>query len=325
MGKYFIKRIVFMILLLIVTIAVYESFFHASILQKEGWLKAIGDRSFSIKADILYFSASPNASFSPNDSDQRSIDEMIQSFLPNYTIESLDTGAIHAGIFHHALQQMPKDYKPKIILMDLNLRSFGNMWIHSSLENSLQRNLAYWNQNLGLWNRTKVALKKYNYLPLNERNELIYYDEKFVNLPFKDSCKTVKRWIDSLMRRPEKQDGIGREMVRHFGFKIKEGNEMLSHYDEVVRYCKEKKLKLIFLLLPDNVEGMNLQAGEKLKTLCKLNADFLTNRYQSQNIEVINLNDLLGKEYYFENFPTEHYIASGRLKVAEEVVKKIKK
>ena len=180
--NYFIPRILILIAFTSVVSLFYQYFVYPTTIESEGWLKKMGENTYSKKPDIIYFSASPNATYFEGDIDKRSISEKIQSYLKEVRIEAMDTGAIHAGIFLHALQQMPTDYKPKLIVMDLNLRSFGNMWIQSGLENSLQRNLVYWNNYPGIINKIRASLKNYPYIPYHERSELIQYDEKFKKL-----------------------------------------------------------------------------------------------------------------------------------------------
>lgn len=321
--SYFISRLLLLIGFCLLIGIIYQLSFYKETLKEEGWLKELGENSFSKKADILYFSASPNSSFSESDTDKRSIHEKIQFYLKNTTIEALDTGAIHAGIFLHALKQFPKNYKPKIILMDLNLRSFGKMWIHSGLENSLQRNISYWNQNIGLINRINAALKNYPYIPINERNALITYSEKFDHLPFKDSCNTLKKWVDSLNNRPDHADGIGREFVRNFGFKIENSNEMLRYYEEIVKCCQSMNVQLIFLILPENLESMENNSGKQLKKLCQINIQYLKNHFN--NTKIIDLSNELNNSYFYEIFPTEHYNQAGREMVAKKVANQILK
>jgi hypothetical protein len=321
--KYFASRLLLIISFIILIGLIYQNWFYSKTLRSEGWLKKIGENSFSKKADILYFSASPNASYPSTDKDQRSIHEKIQSKLNNFSIEALDTGAIHAGIFLHALKQLPKNYRPKIVLMDLNLRSFGKMWIHSGLENSLQRNLTFWNNYPGLFNRIMASLKSYSYIPLHEREALISYSQKFDVLPFKDSCKTIKRWVDSLNNRIDHSDDIGQEFVRNFGFQITKKNEMLKSYDEIVKLCRNKNIKLIFLVLPENIETMSLKSGKELENLCHRNIIFLKNHFRGTPI--IDLSFELNSSYFYEAFPTEHYNQFGREFIADKVVKFVQK
>lgn len=312
--NYFITRIFILCLFTGVIGWFYEIYFHPSTLKTEGWLKTLGEKSFSKRADVLYFSASPNLAVAQYDTDRRSIHDKIQFYLKSSKIESLDTGAIHAGVFLHALKQLPKNYTPKVVLMDLNLRSFGQMWIQSGLENSLQRNLAYWNDYPGLLNRMSVALKNYDYIGLHERNSIIDYNEKFTFLPFPGNCKSIKKWVDSLNTRPDHQDGKGRELVRNFGFKIDSKNEMLAHYDAVISYCESQNIKLVFLLLPENMEAMELTAGKQLVSLCEKNVSFLKTRFK--NTPIIDLSSSLPNKHFFEQYPTEHYDSEGREIVA---------
>ncbi len=322
--NYFIPRILILLTFTVIVSLFYQYFIYPRTIESEGWLKTMGENTYSKKPDIIYFSASPNAAYFEGDIDKRSISEKIQSYLKYDKIEAMDTGAIHAGIFLHALQQMPTNYKPKLIVMDLNLRSFGNMWIQSGLENSLQRNLVYWNNYPGLINKIRASLKNYSYIPYHERSELIQYDEKFKKLPFKDSCQTIKKWTDSIRNKPN-FDPIGAEMVIHFGFQIDVKNQMLLEYDKIVTYCKSKHIPLIFLILPENLEGMSLKAGENLKKLCLQNAAFLKKHFSKTNIQIVNDVDMLNSSYYFEDFPTEHYKSEGREKVAKSVASKIRK
>lgn len=319
--KYFGIRLIAIVILVCIVGFIYEKTLYKSTLLSEGWLKSVGDGCFEKRADILYFSASPNESHAGFDTDKRTIHEMIQSMYNKHSIASLDTGSIHAGIYLYALNQMPEDYKPKMIIMDMNIRSLGIRWLNSGLENSMQRNLVYWNNNFGLYNRISAALKNYDYIPMQERNELIDYDDKFYHLPFKDSCNTVKLWFDSLQRRPDKADKVGLEMLQFFGFEVTKDNKMLAYYDQIVAFCAKRNIPLYFLILPENLEGMEKNAGVNLKKLCVKNANFVKQHYKNKKVTIIDALDKLNSSYFYESYPTEHYIASGREIVAKEVVK----
>ena len=155
---------------------------------------------------------------------------------------------------------------------------------------------------------------------MHERNEMIDYDEKFYHLPFKDSSNTIKKWVDSLNRIRTEGDVIGQEMVRYFGFEITHKNPMMAFYDQIVRFCKARKIQLVFLILPENLEGMEKNAGINLKKLCVKNANYLKKHFANKPVTIIDCLDKLNSSYFYENYPTEHYIASGRKIVANEVL-----
>jgi hypothetical protein len=303
---------------------VYEVYFYPDVLKSEGWLKKVGEDCYAKKTDIIYFSASPNCSAPIFEEDKTTIHENMELNLKNYSVSALDTGSAHAGIFLYALEHLPANYTPKMVVIDLTLRSFSNVWIHSGLENSMQRNLMYWNNNYGLYNKIQTSLKNYSYIPFHERNEITSYDEKFKHLPFKDSNNTVKLWFDSLTRLNQ-TDFLGREYVRNFGFILNSKNEMLAHFDKIVKLCKAKDIELVFLILPENIQQMDEMAGKNLRVLCHRNVRFLKNHFKNAPVKIIDLHNRLGAEYFYEPYPTEHFKAAGRKIIGEEVAKVISK
>lgn len=320
---YFLIRIGWLIVLLISSCIIFQVFFYPGLLKKEGWLKEIGDRAYAKKPDILYFSASPNATFAPYDTDQRSISQMLQDTLRNLSVAAIDTGAIHSAVFLHALEQMPSDYRPKAIVMDYTLRSFGPQWIHSPIENSIQRNLNYWNNNWGLLNRLNAALRNYNYISQGERNAIIKYQEVFKKLPFKGACRTINSWRDSVIRLNSGDAAMG-EPIRHFGFQIESDNSMLKNYRKIEKWCSDQKIPLILVILPENIESMKEAAGQNLITLCEKNAHILEKIGHPQYCQVLNLMSGLNQSHFFERFNTEHYNSSGRQFVASQIAERIK-
>jgi hypothetical protein len=317
---YVFTRLILLLFFTALLVWVYQNAFYASTLKSEGWLKEMGEDCFAKRADVIYLSASPNRSFPSSDSDRRSIAEKAQFLLIDTTIVALDVGSLHAGIYLHALQQLPKSYTPKAIVMDLNLRSMGIRWMHSGLENSLQRNLSYWNTNVGLFNRINASLKNYNYIPIEERKKLIEFEEKFYKLPFSDSNSTIKKWVDSLDRKPENWEKMGQEMVRHFGFVLTDNNPMLSYCNEIIKLCSKRKIELYFFILPENVMGMEKLAGPNLKKLCLLNAAFLRKYFSQKKVTMVDLSTEFDEHYFYESYPTEHYISEGRSIIARKMV-----
>jgi hypothetical protein len=317
-SVYFLKRLAFLGLILIGITIIYEKNYHLQTLKNEGWLKLKGDSIYKLKSDIIYFSASPNKSYALTEKNRESIHTFASHQLHSYTIHSLDTGAIHAGIFIHALQQIPTDKKPKMIVIDLNLRSFGVNWMESDLENNLQLNLNYWNTNYGLLNRMNAALKNYKFIPNTERNKRIIYQHDFITLPFHGNKKTVRKWNDSIMHSPQVYKEIACEFVRSFAFQVQPENQMLKWYKSIQEYCSSNEIKLIFLFLPENLEMMEKLAGKELKSLCLQNRTRIKQELGEKAV-ILDLMDHFDASFFFESFPTEHYYANGRKYIGEKM------
>lgn len=311
LSYYIFGRVLMLMLICTSSALIYEFYFHTDVLKEEGWLKLLAERRFKEKSDVLYLSASPNQASAPDDTNRTFISQFLEHEL-KMKVTAFDTGAIHAGVFLHVLKE--KKEKPKFVFVDLNLRSFGNQWIQSELENSLQRNLSYWNSNFGFWNRIQVVLKNYDFIPYQERKNLIYYDEKFHHLSNKH---TIKTWVDSLFL-ADKENNIGREMVRHFAFEIDNNNEMLLHYDSFFRFCEKQNIRVIATILPENTEGMKRYAGNDLPDICMKNSAFIKNYFKKHNIVILDLLSAFDESYFFETFPTEHYNQKGRAFIANQ-------
>jgi hypothetical protein len=324
---YILKRLFILGGVLFALVFLYELNYYPKTLKKEGWLKLKGDSIYSLKSDIIYFSASPNKSYALTEKNRLSIHTFAQQELKDYSIRSLDTGAIHAGIFLHALHHLPQKNKPKMIVVDLNLRSFGSNWIESDLENNLQLNLNYWNQNYGLVNRMNAALKNYAFISNEERNKRIVYQHDFVKLPFHGSQSTVRKWNDSLQKSTQTYKEIACAFVRSFGFEVKSNNPMLHSYKSIQKYCEENGIKLIFLFLPENLDMMEKLAGKELKLLCLQNRSRIK-RELGEKAVILDLMDHFDASFFFESFPTEHYYAPGReyigKKMAASILENIK-
>jgi hypothetical protein len=313
-----------MILLILLTGGlIHQTYFYPEIKEREGWLQKLSEKQLIKKPQVLYFSSSPNKALGPDDVDQRFISQMIQDSIDLH-LEAIDTGAIHAGIFYSILQKIPKDELPKIVVVNLNIRSHGANWIHSGLENSLQRNFVYWNNRPGVMNHLLASVKWYDYKSPAEHQRAIEYGEKFLPLPFGGSHHTIKKWCDSLFVASKNPDE-GMTMIRNFGFKIDANNLQLKRFDSLAAWAKQSNIPLIFVILPENVEKMKRLVGPDLSYLVKINANYLEKRYAGNGVHVLNLFNRAPESVFFEEFPTEHYRSFGRAIVASEVAKEIRK
>lgn len=321
--NYIASRIVWLLLIAVFASVLHEKYVYPSIKKNEGWIQGLAEKQLNKSPDILYFSSSPNKALGPDDTDRRFISQMIQDSI-DLQIEAIDTGAIHAGIFYSILKKIPKHQQPKILVVNLNIRSHGANWIHSGLENSLQRNFVYWNHNPGVINHLIASTKWYEYKSPAEHRRAIEYSEKFLELPFGGSHRTIKTWCDSLFR-VNKDSEEGMTMIRHFAFEINEENIQLERFDLITAWAKENKIPLIFVILPENVEKMERLVSPDLSNLVKKNALYLEDRYSKKGVHVLNLFDKAPEEIFFESFPTEHYRSPGRAIIASAIAKEIRK
>lgn len=276
-------------------------------------------------SDVLYFSASPNIAHHPEDADKRTISQMMDG-LTDLKVNSVDIGAIHAGVYKSLIAIIPDDAPVKTIVVNMNYRSFGPVWINSKLENAIQQKMVFYNDRPPLLNRFLMGLNFYDSRTPLEADRIIQQHWKTDQLPFEAPKNTVKTWCD-LEKWGDWQDP-NRQMadryIQNYAFIIDEDNVRVQDFDEIVTIAQAKNLNLIFLILPENIEQMEYLVGPELVQLILDNVQFLENRYSNMGITVINkIQDAPDSTFIERNYPSEHYTEEIRIDLARSVTDKV--
>ncbi|MBI3134518.1 MAG: hypothetical protein HYZ14_07545 [Bacteroidetes bacterium] len=320
-----IKKIALRILLLIAIVAVSNviyrhTTYHADLRAESNVLLKF-ERAVET-ADALYFSASPNAAVFKDDTDKRTIAQMMDDLLPDLKLEAVDTGGIHAGVFKKLIALIPEDSDVRYVVVNMNYRSFGIGWIESVLENPIQKQLVFYNNRPPIINRFLQGLNFYDTRSAKEREELIQWHWKNDSLPFAaprnnvtDWC-ALEKWGD--WTNPKRQ--LADSYIKNFAFPITEENPRLKDFDEIVSICHQKGLKLIFVILPENLQEAEKLVGPELTSLMISNKNKLVNRYKTNEVTVIDCFGAVPDSCFTERiFPSEHYTQTGRMTVARAV------
>lgn len=276
------------------------------------------------KADVLYFSSSPNATFADGiDTDTHSISQMVDDSITDLKIMSVDTGAIHAGVFKKLIELIPDNSKTKKIIVHLNYRSLGIGWIQSRLENAIQKEMPFYSNYPAIVGRYLQGLNAYEAITSEERERLMlnYWSTK--QLPFDAPKNTVKNWC-ALEKwgdwtNPKRQ--LADHYIKNFAFTIEEENPRLQDYDGIAELCKTKNIELIYVILPENLEEGKALVDEDLTQLMLDNKEILKKRYEAKGVKVVDCFDVLGTEDFLEkDFPSEHYFQRGRQEIARRII-----
>lgn len=278
-------------------------------------------------ADALYFSASPNAAIAESDSDRRTIAQMMDDLLPGLKLEAVDTGGIHAGVYKKLIALIPEESDVKYVVVNMNYRSFGMDWIESDLENSIQKQMVFYNNRPPVINRFLQGLNYYDCATTKERKIRIQSHWKNDSLPFAaprnnviDWC-AVEKWGD--WTHPKRQ--LADAYIKNYAFPLLEENPRLKDFDAIVEICNQKNLKLIFVILPENLEEGEKLAGKELSELMRSNKNELVKRYTAKGVTVVDCFEQVADSCFIERgFPSEHYNQTGRMIVAKAVTDCIK-
>jgi len=325
-----IKKISIRFLCLIVIIyisnIIYKYTFYPQDAIKNGLLTT--KLNYGIKnSDILFFSSSPNKAHPINDSDTRAISKILDDNLPSLNVTSVDTGAIHAGVFKKLINLIPNDNNIKYIVVNLNYRSFGIGWIMSSLENAISKKSVFYTNRPLIINRFLQGLNFYNPISKKERKEIIQRHWKTNILPFPapknnviDWC-AMEKWGD--WTNPKRN--LADHYIKNYAFVLDDSNPRIQDFDKIVEICKPKNIKLIFNILGENIEAAGHLVDSNLTKLMLKNKDYIIDRYIKKGVIIVdNFSKITDSCFYERIFPTEHYSFIGRKIIADNITKEIK-
>lgn len=333
-----VKKIGIKIVLLIVVVTLLNCIYQFTLLKRDiGQMAPCAYQCLKLpeNVDYVYFGESSNFTADGDDSTLLTISELI-AYYSKKNIVTIDTPAVHAGIYKHWINCL-KNNKPKGIIVTMNLRSFGTDWIHSVLESNLNRSLSLLKYQPKILSRLLLSLKYFgDSIPNSERDSLISLERrtKKIVFPYQFKYNTVREWDYHVGNGSHlKPDGswdmdkivLAAHYVKNFAFNLDSSNIRIKDFDDIVSWGANNNVKVYFNLLSENVAQADTLVGKDLVFLLKKNRDFLVERYTKKgaividNLESVGINDFLDK-----NWTTEHYNYKGRISIAKKVAEKIK-
>jgi len=313
-------RIAALLLIVIGSNWVYEHTLYQQFLEEEGdMLRRIQKTKGQ---HILYFSASSNFGFNDIDTDKRRISQFIDEYFPNLSVGPVDKGAVHAGVFLPLIKQIPEDATVGTIVVAMNLRSFGPGWTNSKLETPLMKSNVMYADRPALLNRFLVSLNYYDSKSDQEREADLMAHWKNDPLPFPAPKNTVDSWcrVDKWPGGNDPRRGEADHFIKNFGFVLDSNNKRVQDFDQIVKLAQARGFHLVFNILAENMERADSLVGSDLTNLMRSNRDFLTQRYRSETVPVVDNLELLPDSLFLEEgFPTEHYLQRGRQLIARNV------
>jgi hypothetical protein len=287
--------------------------------------------------DIYYFGESSNITSAPGDSVKNSISELTNLFFPSLKITAINKYATHAGIYKYWLNEIDlRQNKPRALVVTLNLRSFDAAWIHSKLETQLQESIVFTRPFPDLMNRFFLSLQVFDNKTeeAREKEMLTEWKTKRLKFPYPFKYTTVSQWDEAMgMGTYLKPDGswdmdkivLACHYIKSYAFNIDETNPRIRDFDEIARWCDEKKINLYLNLMAENVQYADSLVGKELVFLMKQNRDYLVTRYNRNNCRVIdNLELVDGADYIDQKWTTEHYNYKGRMSIAANLARTLK-
>lgn len=328
--KHIAPRFMAIVITVVMSAVIYNKMFWIPELKDQGPM-LYNLIEYQNHNDVLYFGESSNYWVDPNDSDKRTISDMINDSLNGARLSGIQVPAYHAGMFLPVIQHIDSNSRVKHIVVTMNLRSFDQAWIFSTQEGALLRTRCFYYSTPPLYNRLCATLGYYDNpsSELQDQRMLKAFQNDQIKADFPLTYSTVNTWKNSITylnpdgSTNEEKQGLAHHYVKAYAFIIDTlNNPRIKDFDEIVSVCKAKNIKVYFNLLSENTQWADSLVGKELSMLMRYNRDLLVKRYTRQGAVVIdNLEAVPGKHFGEKNWTTEHYDQTGRAIVARNVCK----
>jgi len=256
--------------------------------------------------DVILFGSSVNRHTSSNDTDKRSIAEMLDKLLTKQNVVGISHGAYQADIYLEFVKYIAKqkrDEKP-IIIIPINLRYFSPEWdlrpsYQFAKEKCLLNGYPFW------------ANFKYREIKETEFHNFLVYNPNGRIEKVKDYLYISTKELDKLS-----------EMRKGFIFRymqpLKANHRKLKSLLKICEIGKETDLKIVMYITPIDytyAEQLKIQ-GFRQHLYDSVNT--IKSTLASCEIELIDLSMVLNSSYFdYNQRPNEHLNMSGRREVAK--------
>ena len=324
------------LVMLVVLNWVYSKWFFEKDLRKHS---DIVELSWDVTDDscrIIYLGESSNNHYGDEEDNHQKISDITAEYFPTVKMGDLTKAAAHAQTYYYMLKHIPALSAVETVVVTMNLRSFGWLWINSRLETPLRKQLVLLEDRPPLVNRFLLAFKDYPIKTEEEWDELAYahWQTDTFNIPnFTwrtaadwNYAKYSYGWYDLNGQRDWDVTALACHYIKTYAFQIDEDNPRVKDFDAIVELCRERGWNLVFNLMAENVDKANELVGNDLMLLLKLNRDFLLQRYGNlEGVTVVNnLNLVRDVNFIDQDWTTEHYYEEGRRIVADQLAKTLR-
>ena len=334
--KKLLIRIGIVLALLVVLNWVYSKWFFEKDLRKHSDIVELSWQVVEDSCRIIYLGESSNNNYGEEEISHRKISDFTSDYFPKVKMGDLTKEASHAQTFYYMLKHIPASSAVETVVVTMNLRSFGWLWINSRLETPLRKQLVLLEDRPPLLNRFLLAFKDYPIKTEDEWNELVFghWRNDTFNIPNFPWRTTVDwdygmysyGWYDFNGQRDWDMTALACHYIKTYAFQINDDNPRVKDFDAIVELCRERGWNLVFNLMAENVDKANEMVGKDLMLLMKNNHDYLLNRYGNlDGVTVVDNFDLVRDVNFIDqDWTTEHYYEEGRRIVAHHLAQTLR-
>jgi hypothetical protein len=273
------------------------------------------DRAVSGNMDIVFFCDSTNFAYSVQDTDRRSISEMLQDKVPDRQIITIDHGALNMDMYLAFCRYIRRSGgRPNAVILCLNMRSFSPVWDRRpnwqfEKERFLLNHplLRPFYKPLGVFkaiSANEISMEQYNATK-------VYCDE--------DAVGTVQEFeFIGLDPNTATEEHVRKTIILQYMYPLKPDHRKLRSMLEIVETLRSIGARPVFYMTPLDIETGQRYLPGRFRERIHANIECVTTLLRSRNVEPLDLSTCLpASDFAWTRFPNEHLNQHGRSRVAD--------
>jgi hypothetical protein len=271
------------------------------------------DRAVSGNMDIVFFCDSTNFAYSVQDTDRRSISQMLQDRVPDREIITIDHGALNMDMYLAFCRYIRRcGNRPSTVILCVNMRSFSPAWdrrpnwqfekerflLNHPLLRPFYKPLAVFKA----IRANEISMEQYN-------TTKVYCDEEDVG--------TVQEF-EFIGPNMATEEHIRKTFILQYMYPLKPDHRKLRSMLEIVKVLRSIGAQPIFYITPLDIETGQIYLPGRSRERIHTNIELVTRLLRSQNVEPLDLSACLpASDFAWTRFPNEHLNQDGRSRVAD--------
>ena len=334
--KKLLIRIGMVVVMLLLLSWVYSTWFFEKDLRKHSDIVELSWQVTDDSCRIIYVGESSNNNYGEKELNRRKISDFTSDYFPTVKMGDLTKEASHAQTYYYMLKHVPASSSVETVVVTMNLRSFGPLWINSKLETPLRKQLVLLEDYPPLFNRFLLAFKAYPIKTEEEWDALVHEHWRndtfnIPNFPWRttadwDYGMYTYGWYDIHGQRDWDATALACHYIKTYSFVIDDDNPRVKDFDAIVKLCRKRGWNLVFNLMAENVDKANELVGKDLMRMMKANRDYLLQRYGSiEGVTVVdNMSLVRDVNFIDQDWTTEHYYEEGRRIIARHLAQTLR-
>ena len=312
--KLILKIIVFIIFVLSLQFILFKPTPNSSIFQTDKT-----DAILKEKPDVILLGDSVVRVADEKDDDKRPIDMMVQEKIPNLNVKAIHNLAYNSDVYLDYIKYITKDnYKPKLVIILINLRSFSPDWDQKpgyQFERE-KLTLRYKNTplfpylkfliNVNVFNLVPITQTQYENTPVYSGSELIGTIKDFENDEYATFTESNQK----------------NRILLYYTYPLSANHRKLKTLEEIAGLLKKNNIKAIFYITPIDYETIGKYTGFYTKDRITQNINLIKNSLSKYPLVFLDLSfKLQAKEFGWKDsiYINEHLNQYGRQFVAQEL------